>query len=381
MKNQYVILTGAKHNAGDHLIKRRAQQIFSWLRPDRKIINLDGWKKFTPDNLKTVNESLALLLVGGPALQNGMYPNVYALTDSLEAIKPPIITMGIGWYSKKGTWEDTHHYFIDDKSKKLLRRIEESGYLSSVRDYHTLNVLQNHGLKNFIMTGCPALYEKNNLNNKVIVPKNIKKIGFSLGVTMKSSKSMFEQMQNTFLMISELYPDAQVEVVFHHSPTQEYLNSHGVNTELYNAQKRYLDWIEKNGFKYVDISGSADKLIEYYLNVDLHIGYRVHAHIFMSSISKPSILLSEDGRGKGLEKVIGGLILDAYDDIVDYTFFRKVLRKLHIQYDEYKDYRYLTQDLKQMIEYETKRGIKLQQPRVEIDRHFEVMKKFIEQLP
>jgi len=194
--------------------------------------------------------------------------------------------------------------------------------------------LQNYGLKNFIMTGCPALYEKNNLNNKVIVPKNIKKIGFSLGVTMKSSKSMFKQMQNTFLMISELYPDAQVEVVFHHSPTQQYLNSHGVNTELYNAQKRYLEWIKKNGFKYVDISGSADKLIEYYSNVDLHIGYRVHAHIFMSSI-----------------------------------------------YDEYKDYRYLTQDLKQMIEYEAKRGIKIQQPRVEIDRHFEVMKKFIEQLP
>ena len=42
MKDQYVILTGSKNNAGDYLIKYRAKQLFANLRPDRKIIDING---------------------------------------------------------------------------------------------------------------------------------------------------------------------------------------------------------------------------------------------------------------------------------------------------------------------------------------------------
>ena len=48
--------------------------------------------------------------------------------------------------------------------------------------------------------------------------------------------------------------------------------------------------------------------MNYYSKVDLHIGYRVHAHIFMNSIAKKSILISEDGRAKGVKGVIGGIV-------------------------------------------------------------------------
>ena len=45
MKDQYVILTGSKNNAGDYLIKYRAKQLFTNLRPDRKIIDINGWEQ------------------------------------------------------------------------------------------------------------------------------------------------------------------------------------------------------------------------------------------------------------------------------------------------------------------------------------------------
>ena len=41
MKDQYVILTGSKNNAGDYLIKFSAKQLFSDLRPDREIIDFN----------------------------------------------------------------------------------------------------------------------------------------------------------------------------------------------------------------------------------------------------------------------------------------------------------------------------------------------------
>ena len=55
MKNYYVILTGGKNNAGDHLIKYRAKLLFKWLRSDREIIDLDGWKPFSKEELLMIN--------------------------------------------------------------------------------------------------------------------------------------------------------------------------------------------------------------------------------------------------------------------------------------------------------------------------------------
>ena len=380
MKNQYVILTGGKNNAGDYLIKKSAKSLLQWLKPERKIIDLNGWEKLSDSDLNIINESRALIMVGGPALQNRMYPKVYALRPNLDEIESPMITMGIGWYSQKGNWANTHTYKLDSNSLKLIEKIEHSGYLSSVRDYHTLNTLHAFGFKNFLMTGCPALYSKEHLKTAPHDKYEIKKIGYSLGVSMKTSDKMFRQMQNVLLMIKETFSDAKVDVVFHHSPTEKYLNTHGASKALYNVQKKYLSWLEQNGFEYIDISGSAENLIEYYSNVDLHIGYRVHAHIFMSSLSKPSVLISEDGRGKALEKVIGGMIFNAYEDVND-SFFVKVLHKLSIKYDNYKDNPYLIKDMRNGIMYEMNRGVKFSQPRVEIDRHFGIMKKFIKQLP
>jgi hypothetical protein len=60
----------------------------------------------------------------------------------------------------------------------------------------------------------------------------------------------------------------------------------------------------------LDISGSAENLVSYYSEVDLHIGFRVHAHIYMCSTNRLSMLVTEDGRGKALRDVIGGLFID-----------------------------------------------------------------------
>ncbi len=380
MKEQYVILTGSKNNAGDHLIKYRAKKLLQWLKPNIDVIDYNGWEKLSDNQLEVINDSKALILTGGPALQKNMYPGVYALRDNLDDIKAPVTTMGIGWYDSKGNWDNTHNYKLDNFSLKLLDKIEKSRLLGSVRDYHTLNALNSLGYKNYLMTGCPALYEKDFIKNPIIIPNKIEKIAFSLGVSMKTSKRMFEQMKIVLLTLKNLFPIANVEVVFHHSPTQEYLNAHGSNKKLYIAQNRYLDWLKENSFNYIDISGSATKLVKYYSTVDLHFGYRVHAHIFMSSLSKPSVLFSEDGRGKALERVMGGIIIDAYRKVTN-NILIKILHKLSIPIDNFSPNFNLDSDIENIINYELKYGIKLEQPKVEIQRHFKVMKKFIEQLP
>src|SRR3546814_19539322 len=71
-------------------------------------------------------------------------------------------------------------------------------------------------------------------------------------------------------------------------------------------------WPDSQGSRDVDRSGSAEKPVASCPGCDRRAGCRVHAPICMSSTSRASVLLSEDGRGKAARLVAGGVVLDAY---------------------------------------------------------------------
>ena len=217
MNDYYVILTGSKNNAGDFLIKHRAKKLFTTLRPDREIVDLDAWIPFDDSVLDFVNNAKALILMGGPALQYAMRPNIYPMTKNLDDIKVPIITMGIGWKSGSGDWSDTYTYPLSKETLELLDRIQNSGYLSSVRDYHTINTLTFKGFDKFLMTGCPAYYDIDSIGKRVKINQNIKKIAFSLGVSFIHNASMEKMMKMEMLRLNDYFEDSTFEVVFHHA--------------------------------------------------------------------------------------------------------------------------------------------------------------------
>lgn len=381
MKNRYVILTGSKNNAGDYLIKFRAKQLFSDLRPDRKIIDINGWEQLNTENLAIINQSKALILMGGPALVESMVPKVYALIENLEDIKVPIIMMGTGWKSQKGNWEDTYSYPLNLKTSSLLKKIDNSGYQSSVRDYHTLNAIRFNGFSNFLMTGCPAYYDKDFINTELQL-KEVNKVAFSLGVAFVDSPSMERLMKENILSCRDKFKGKEFEVVFHHSLDREKFNSYYKSaTKHVLKHNEFADWLDEQGIDYTDISGSAENLIKFYSDVDFHIGYRVHAHIFMNSISKPSILISEDGRAKGVKSAINGIVLDGYIDF-NTTLIAKILNKLFSFYDRFSVNKFLTKELLSEIDYENKiNSIRLKSSREAIDNNYKIMKNFLKQLP
>ncbi|WP_345975096.1 polysaccharide pyruvyl transferase family protein [Sulfurimonas sp. HSL3-7] len=377
MKDRYVILTGSKNNAGDFLIKHRAKKLFKEFRPDREIVDLDRWVPFDEETLAMVNDSRALILTGGPALHPNMYPNLYKMSR-LSDIKVPIITMGIGWSSKSGEWSDTYTYGLSDTTKELFERIENSGYLSSVRDYHSLNVLHSENYKNFLMTGCPAYYSTQHIG-KDFEPYPIKKVSFSVGVAFNHSRSMEKLLKESILQCKEYFADETFEVIFHHSLDATKRNQ-GVSGSLFDSQKEFETWLLEQKITYKDISGSAENLIEHYSTVDLHIGYRVHAHIFMNSISRYSILLNEDGRGKSIKNVIGGITIDAFDNYED-NLLAKKLNQL-INYDRYRANTHLPKQLISELDYEKLADFnRFKLSRKNIDSNFKIMQRFLAQLP
>jgi len=381
MKDQYVILTGSKNNAGDYLIKFRAKQLFAELRPDREIIDINGWETLSPSNLAIINESKALILMGGPALVEDMVPRVYGLADVIDKIKVPVVMMGTGWKSQKGNWEDTYAYKLNNETAELVKKVNDSGYLSSVRDYHTLNALRFNECENVLMTGCPAYYDQKHINTEFI-PKPVNKVAFSLGVSFIESPSMFKLMKESVLACCKMFSDKEFEVVFHHSLDREkFSNAYKSASNHVQKHNEFADWLESKNIKYKDISGSAENLMNYYSEVDLHIGYRVHAHIFMNSIAKKSILISEDGRAKGVKGAISGVVLDGYFDFKN-GFISKVLNRLLPVYDRFTPNTYLAKELLEEIKYEERIEFsRFKNSRGRIDSNYRIMSQFLKQLP
>src|SRR5690349_2644592 len=187
-KPYYVMLTGGKNNAGDFLIKYRAFELMKRLRPDRDIVDVDAWRDRDDSLLEIFNGAAAIILTGGPSLRHFMYPDIYKALGPLDDIKVPIVTMAVGWRAFPGEWHQTYNYKLSEPTLKLLKKIEESGYRSSLRDYHTLNVLVNRGFKSFMTTGCAGLFDMDYVS-RPYAANDVKNISFSLGVSFVHNKT------------------------------------------------------------------------------------------------------------------------------------------------------------------------------------------------
>lgn len=382
LKDQYIILTGGKNNAGDFLIKYKAKRLFAALRPDRAIVDWDAWKPLTQEQLAEINQSKALILLGGPALQGNMYPGVYPLVDDLDSIKVPILTMGVGYKEENGHWHNSSVYPLTERSLGLLKRIDSNGYQSSIRCYHTLNAVLNKGFKNFTMTGCPALYELDHVGKTAVAPSSMQKIAFSLGVSYYQHEGMRRQMLQLIEGLARQFGKDKLTVYLHHK------------LDLNDMKHRsMLESIERLGVNYENISGGEQALVKVYGECHYHVGYRVHAHVHASSMSRPSILLNEDARGKGFYTVMGGTIIDAYYTLPRFNRqeaslmykamggVKKLVSLLNKQLPM-EPYEHLTKDVLLHMKYEMEHGYpRLHQSRASIDAHYVQMKRFIEQLP
>lgn len=310
-----------------------------------------------------------------------MRPAVYALREDLDDIKVPITTFGVGWRAPDGRWSRTKRFGFNDASRQLIARIGASNLMASVRDFHTQNVLTDTGVTRVVMTGCPALYSLDHIGKPLAPVAQVKRITVSLGVHFSRSRLLETQAKELVRALRCAFNGAEVVVAFHHSVDQRYAAAYGKASYLYEAQLRFRDWLEDEGVGHADLSGSAEKLLEHYGTTDLHVGYRVHAHILMTSIRKPSLLLAEDGRGMALKDVIGGHIVDAFEDIDDGKTL-KAARKLGLKVEPYEVSPKLADDVVRLLERDADAGWpRAHIPVAAVERFLPSMKRFVEALP
>lgn len=296
-----VLLSGQIKNIGDFLITDRAKKLFEEF-VDKDIVILDRTKDLSPQ-LDIINNARFVVLCGGPAYATNIYKGIYPLVDDLDKIKVPIVPFGLGWSGFPiGHPEE---FKFSPESAKFLERIHNSIAYSSCRDEITHGIIKNNGYKNVKMTGCPVWYDLNFIN-KPFSPKKIENVV----ITTPAAPRLFWQTIKLVKLMKKEFPRANFYFSFHRGilPDKHTKVVTSIGYILMCIGSKIL--IPK--IKIKDISYDLDRM-KFYEQMDFHIGYRVHAHLYFLSRRTPSILINEDGRGTGMVKTLKMPILNIHD--------------------------------------------------------------------
>lgn len=310
-----IMLSGAYKNAGDFLIERRCGELLRYVYPGCEITRLSRQKDLT-DLLPEINDADAVVITGGPALLPSVYPTVIPLVSDLRDIKPPLFAMALGIYAM-GDKSALVNYKFNEPTQRLWRRIEDDGFIVGCRDVNSANVMNRNGFLS-IMTGCAAWYDLENVESVLL--KSVERYEKIL-VSDPASTQNYDTALNLLKYLRKKFPEAKVTFAFHRGTSADEYTPLKTGEKL----KEFADAITKMDFEYKDISYSADGF-NLYDDCDLHIGFRVHAHIYTLSKRRKSILISEDLRGEGFDQTVGLPHINAkkrirlVDDINPYIF-------------------------------------------------------------
>ncbi len=317
----YLILHRAIRNFGDFLIYEQAAKLVGFLKSNTKLLFGRSFesleKQFTSSELSDVD---AVIIPGGPGLAKHMYPIVYPALKQVMKLRKPLLFLGIGasvnptnFHRKRITIKFT------ESSLELLKYAEKFAPIG-VRDYISRSILDNIKIKSQ-MNGCPAWYDLNYLKKNVLIPSKIKKIAFSV----PALPIYVNQFIDLIYSIRNLFPEAELIVSFNHGISK------GTSLEEYKRYSYIASKVKKVRAEVIDFSYST-KNAYIYDECDLHIGYRVHSHIYFLSHRKPSILIAEDLRGTGCGEALLTPYVNAWEVISKFDRPKfLILRKIGVK--------------------------------------------------
>lgn len=289
MDNYYVVLHGAKKNVGDFFIRDRAKKLLTFLRTDRKLIELPSWESLD-EHIDMVNNSKALIIMGGPGAVSCFYPKGYLLLSNIENLKVPFVLLGSGSYEKIYSSFFKKNFTFCTKTKKLLSK----KYFISTRDDFSNELFTDNNIKS-TMSGCPTFYNIECLGNNLNITNN-KKIVFTPPANMIFKNQSIDLM----IKLRKQFPTYKIFCSFNRG-----FKADKYTTKTFEyAIKDIVDKARELDFIISDTSYDLSKL-DYYNECDFHVGYRLHSHIHFISRRAPSFLISEDSRSYGHMETLG----------------------------------------------------------------------------
>lgn len=280
---------GAKKNVGDYLIHDRARKLWAHIAPEVTVESVKRWEPFEfPEHAR------ALVLCGGPGLTPRMVEGVFPLIKNARDQGIPVSGLALGWQGLPA--RNPGSFAMTARSVSTLRSIADSGAPISVRDDVTHEIAQQYGIET-VRTGCSVWYSVPHLGTGPNIASDPRTVVYTTPAKNENEAESIALMK----VLRQRFPNAKLVASFHRGIEKDELTP----ADQAKPLKRQARAAKKLGFEVRDTAYDLGK-IGFYENTDLHVGYRVHAHLDFVSRRVPSLLISEDGRGFGQTATLHG---------------------------------------------------------------------------
>ena|SRR5690554_1406000 len=276
MKKRIVIVStypaqGSK-NIGDKLITNHLINAISEFGDyDFDII----WRAETWETVKDVVLSASHVFFACLAIRPKMHKIEYPYLKDVVESGVPFSVIAAGTALNVGTISDIYSSFSTE-TRDLLKRVNEKATVATTRGYLSQEACHRLRLNKFIFSGDVAFYDSSRKGEEFRACRKIKKIVIS---DPHRSGQYLESFSALYDGIVDLFPGADVVVA-----------QHGINYDI-------SAFCESRAVKTEKIYENSDSGLDIYDDADLHVGFRVHAHVSALSRRVYSYLLEQDGRG------------------------------------------------------------------------------------
>lgn len=291
-------------NIGDMLITNKLKELISEFGDfDITVV----WRAAPWDSVKKVILSADHVFFACLAIRPFMHKNEYPYLEKVidNEINFSVISAGTALPI------NTPNRISDSLGKftvELLRRVNNKATVKTTRGALSQEACRLFGLDQFEFSGDIAFYNPLYSDMKFEEGKSIRKIVISdphqSGMYLNSFKTLY-------FGLLELFPESEIVVA-----------QHGVNEDIDSLCK-------SEGIESIKIYESPDGGLDVYNDADLHVGFRVHAHVSALSRRIYSYLLEQDGRGCDYGLTINQKIsIPNYPILVPSLGIKSVVKKL-----------------------------------------------------
>lgn len=308
----YALVTRAIRNVGDDLIHQRGRRLIEHVAPHAQLAPIQGWLPLSASlGAAEIAQLEGIIVPGGPGARQHL-ERTYPFLEEAAARDIPVAFLGVGSRFFPGTLGVGRDLLTPDSTERL--RALSARTPIGVRDHLTARVLRGAGVSAQI-NGCPAWYSVPHLGARPPLPSRIERVAF----TPPADMLFLQQCLGVLRALPSIVPGARVLVGFHHGVVTDDAATTAANHTLVEASRAL-------GFEVADLSADSAKL-KVYEDCDLHVGYRVHAHIFFSSLRKPTFLIAEDSRGVGVLQTLCGAGTIAWNELAEHAVSRRALMR------------------------------------------------------